>query len=73
MSPEKALEQIELSEEKIDLRDYLARLEIALISQALKKHEGVIAHAARELSLNRTTLLHKVHKYNIHREAVYQG
>lgn len=49
----------------IDLKDYLANLEKALIKQALDDAGGVVARAAEKLHLRRTTLVEKVRKYGL--------
>jgi len=55
----------ELGAEGMDLKEYLANLEIKLIKQALQSTEGVVAHAARLLKMRRTTLVEKLKKYEI--------
>lgn len=57
-----------LPEHGIDLKDFLADLEISLITQALERHEYVVARAADLLCLRRTTLVEKMRKYNLMRE-----
>uniref|UniRef100_A0A486XVG5 Flagellar regulatory protein FleQ n=1 Tax=Rheinheimera sp. BAL341 TaxID=1708203 RepID=A0A486XVG5_9GAMM len=54
-----------LPEQGLDLKDYLAELEIRFISQALERHEFVVARAAEVLGLRRTTLVEKMRKYNL--------
>ncbi len=49
----------------LDLKDYLANLEKALIKQALDDAGGVVARAAEKLHLRRTTLVEKVRKYDL--------
>jgi sigma-54 specific flagellar transcriptional regulator A len=49
----------------IDLKDYLANLEKALIQQALDESSGVVARAAERLRIRRTTLVEKVRKYGL--------
>ncbi len=48
-----------------NLKDCLQTLEQDLITQAMKAADGVVAHAARLLSMRRTTLVEKIGKYNI--------
>ena len=48
--------------ESIDLRAHLMVIERSLISQALQRSGGTVAHAARLLSLRRTTLVEKLRK-----------
>jgi sigma-54 specific flagellar transcriptional regulator A len=55
----------ELPEQGLDLKEYLAELEIRFISQALERHEFVVARAAEVLGLRRTTLVEKMRKYNL--------
>ena len=59
---------IKLTHEGIDLREHLAGIEIALIRQALARADGVVAHAAKILKLQRTTLVEKLRKYGIFRD-----
>ncbi|NTS75347.1 sigma-54-dependent Fis family transcriptional regulator [Catenovulum sp. SM1970] len=54
-----------LPEEGINLKEYLADLEIDLINQALIMHTGVVARAAEVLGIRRTTLVEKMKKYGI--------
>jgi sigma-54 specific flagellar transcriptional regulator A len=54
--------------EGIDLKSYIASIEVNLILDALDKSGGVIAHAAKSLGLRRTTLAEKMRKYNIDRD-----
>jgi sigma-54 dependent transcriptional regulator, flagellar regulatory protein len=54
-----------LPEQGLDLKEYLADLEIRFISQALERHEFVVARAAEVLGLRRTTLVEKMRKYNL--------
>lgn len=58
----------ELPEAGLDLKQYLADLEISLISQALERHDYVVARAADLLCLRRTTLVEKMRKYNLMRD-----
>ncbi|WP_333607805.1 sigma-54 dependent transcriptional regulator [Arsukibacterium sp.] len=55
----------QLPSEGLDLKDYLAELEIQFISQALERHDYVVARAAEVLGLRRTTLVEKMRKYNL--------
>ena len=54
-----------LTSEGIDLKEHLARIEVALIRQALARADGVVAHAAKSLKLQRTTLVEKLRKYGM--------
>jgi sigma-54 dependent transcriptional regulator, flagellar regulatory protein len=58
-SPE---ELMSLPAQGIDLRAHLLTIERSLISQALARSEGTVAHAARLLNLRRTTLVEKLRK-----------
>jgi sigma-54 specific flagellar transcriptional regulator A len=60
---------VRLTHEGIDLREHLAGIEIALIRQALARADGVVAHAAKILKLQRTTLVEKLRKYGMGTEA----
>ena len=57
-----------LPEEGIELKDYLADLEISLITQALERFDYVVARAAEILGVRRTTLVEKMKKYNLSRD-----
>ncbi|VAW70032.1 Flagellar regulatory protein FleQ [hydrothermal vent metagenome] len=61
--PEELSSQI--GDEGMDLKEYLANLEVKLIKQALQTTEGVVAHAAKLLKMRRTTLVEKLKKYEI--------
>ncbi len=52
-----------LPSQGLNLKDTLAALESDLISQALGRADGVVAHAARLLGIGRTTLLEKLRKH----------
>jgi len=49
----------------LDLRAHLLAIERGLIEQALQRANGTVAHAARLLSLRRTTLVEKLRKLGI--------
>ena len=49
----------------IDLREYLGNIEKQLIRSALDLTDGTVAHAARLLKLQRTTLVEKLRKYDL--------
>ncbi len=57
-----------LPDEGLDLRGHMASIELTLISEALERTQGVVAHAAQLLGLRRTTLVEKLRKYGIDRE-----
>lgn len=54
-----------LPENGLDLKDHLADIEVGLIRQALDATGGVVAHAARLLHMQRTTLVEKLRKYGL--------
>ena len=56
-------------DEPIDLKQHMADTERALIISALEQTEWVNAHAAKLLTLQRTTLVEKMRKYGISEEA----
>ena len=49
----------------IDLREHLGNIEQQLIRSALERAGGTVAHAARLLKLQRTTLVEKLRKYEL--------
>lgn len=57
-----------LPSEPLNLKDYIADLEVSLILQALTSEEGIVARAAERLGMRRTTLVEKMRKYGIQRE-----
>ncbi len=56
-----------LPEQGMDLKEHLNNLEYSLIQQALNDSDGVVAHAAKKLSMRRTTLVEKMRKHEINR------
>ncbi|HEY8508425.1 MAG TPA: helix-turn-helix domain-containing protein, partial [Steroidobacteraceae bacterium] len=64
-SPAALNDAVVLPEEGIDLREYLLNIERQLVTQALERSNGVVAHAARLLNLRRTTLVEKLRKLGI--------
>ena len=52
-------------ESPVALKDMLAEIEQRYIEEALAASGGVIADAARMLSLQRTTLIEKMRKYEV--------
>ena len=56
---------ISLPTAPIDLKAHLQSIESALIDSALQQSDGVVAEAARRLSLGRTTLVEKMRKYHL--------
>lgn len=57
-----------LPQDGLDLKNYLADVEIKLIRDALDETDGVVAAAAKLLNLRRTTLVEKLKKYGISRD-----
>ena len=49
----------------LNLKEYLAELEISLVTQALDKTDWVVARAAELLEMRRTTLVEKMRKYSL--------
>ena len=60
----------DLPAEGVDLKNHIEGIELALIRQALKQSSGVVAHAAKLLNTRRTTLVEKLRKYGLQREAL---
>jgi sigma-54 specific flagellar transcriptional regulator A len=56
-----------LPSDGVNLKEYLSDLEISLITQALEKQDWVVARAADQLGMRRTTLVEKMRKYEIAR------
>jgi sigma-54 dependent transcriptional regulator, flagellar regulatory protein len=61
-------ENVHVSHEGVDLKEHLAKTELALIRQALDEANGIVAKAASYLHMRRTTLVEKMRKYGISRE-----
>jgi len=59
------------SEGPVDLKSLVAEFEHRHIVDALHRASGVVADAARLLSLQRTTLIEKMNKYGISREPAH--
>ncbi len=59
----------DLEQHDFDLKQHISEIEINLINEALGKAHGVVAAAARILGVRRTTLIEKMKRYNIVREA----
>ena len=59
-----------LPSEGLDLKAHMERIEVELIRQALRRADGVVAHAANTLGLRRTTLVEKLRKYGLGRDGV---
>ncbi|NNC65326.1 MAG: sigma-54-dependent Fis family transcriptional regulator [Gammaproteobacteria bacterium] len=50
---------------KLDLKAHLSSIERELIQQALEQADGTVAHAAKLLNLQRTTLVEKLRKHRL--------
>jgi sigma-54 dependent transcriptional regulator, flagellar regulatory protein len=59
-----------LPKQGLNLKEHLMKTESALIRQALGVSNGVVARAADYLGMRRTTLVEKMRKYNIKRQAM---
>jgi sigma-54 specific flagellar transcriptional regulator A len=59
--------EVKLPKDGLDLKEYLADIESSLIQQALDEAGGVVAHAAKLLTMRRTTLVEKMRKYGLQR------
>ncbi len=57
-----------LPEEGLNLKDMLSELEVDMIRQALDQQSGVVARAADQLGMRRTTLVEKMRKYGLSKE-----
>ncbi len=64
---------IELPPEGIDLKPHLADIERRLMIEALDRSDWVVARAAKLLNLQRTTLVEKMRKFDIHRPEELTG
>ncbi|WP_432697718.1 sigma-54 dependent transcriptional regulator [Marinobacterium sp. YM272] len=60
--------EVQLPPDGIELKPFLEKLEQSLISQALERCANVVARAADELGIRRTTLVEKMRKYGISRQ-----
>ncbi|GAA5213913.1 sigma-54 dependent transcriptional regulator [Corallincola platygyrae] len=58
----------ELPEEGINLKEMLSDIETDYIQQALVRQDWVVARAAEQLGMRRTTLVEKMRKYSIARD-----
>jgi len=54
-----------LPSEGFNLKDYLAELEVSLVTQSLDINDWVVARAAETLGMRRTTLVEKMRKYSL--------
>ena len=51
--------------EGLNLKEYLADLEVTIINQALEMNDWIVARSAELLGMRRTTLVEKMRKYNL--------
>ena len=49
----------------VNLKEFVAKLEISYIEQALAEEDWVVARAAKRLGMRRTTLVEKMRKYDL--------
>ena len=69
-TPEQTVEESQpLGDGPVDLRRVMADLEYRYITEALRASEGVVADAARLLTLQRTTLIEKMRKHGLAKAA----
>ena len=57
-----------LPDDGLNLKEYLADLEVSLIKQSLERTDWVVARAAELLEMRRTTLVEKMRKYSLQKE-----
>lgn len=55
----------ELPPDGVNLKEFLSDLEVDLIKQALDQQDWVVARAAEQLGMRRTTLVEKMRKYDL--------
>ena len=58
---------VHLPVDGLDLKSFISNIEVNLIQKALDESGGVIAHAAKNLGLQRTTLAEKMRKYGMNK------
>ena len=71
--PQELTTAVRLPSDGLDLKEHLSQLEYSLIKQALEEADGVVAHAAKRLSMRRTTLVEKMRKYGLQRQEQVSG
>ncbi len=64
-----AFNDASLPADGVNLKEYLSDLEVNMITTALEQHDWVVARSAEFLGMRRTTLVEKMRKYNIAKEA----
>ena len=58
-------DSLELPDEGMDLKQHLHDIEYQLIKQAMERANNVVAHAAIQLGMRRTTLVEKLRKFEL--------
>jgi sigma-54 specific flagellar transcriptional regulator A len=69
MSPTDIVKQLRIPTDGIDLKELLTQMELHFIKLSLDRADGVVARAAKLLSLGRTTLVEKLRKFELGRAA----
>ncbi len=68
--PSKKTVEVEtIDDNGIDLKEVVKNIEISYIEQALSEDDWVVARAAKRLSMQRTTLVEKMRKYDLHKNS----
>ncbi len=67
------IKMLRLPKGTIDLKEHINTIEYDLIRQALEEANWVVAHAAKRLSLGRTTLVEKMRKLGLQRREDASG
>ncbi|MFM2485078.1 sigma-54 dependent transcriptional regulator [Celerinatantimonas yamalensis] len=57
-----------LPDDGLNLKEVLSEIEVDLIRQALEQQDGVVARAAEQLHMRRTTLVEKMKKYQLSKD-----
>ena len=65
LDPAVPLPLANLPEKGVNLKEFVAKLEISYIEQALAEEDWVVARAAKRLGMRRTTLVEKMRKYDL--------
>ncbi len=65
LMPVHATHAMNLTSDGIDLKQYLARIEQDMITQALAESDGVVQRAAELLGIGRTTLVEKIRRHGL--------
>lgn len=63
----------QLPEQGMDLKNHLHHIEYSLIEQALERSGYVVAHAAEQLGMRRTTLVEKLRKYGFDKKTALRN